>query len=350
MRTYRVTALFQRASSVAKSDARRWIAALALSILASSAASARTAIEISPDTQAFYDVDVELQLTGTTCVALGPLQKNDTVTFNLAATKGTPLSLIVAPAGLPCENKVPEPSPTPSFVPIADDGEFFLAVRPAAWWLGENRLRGMLVRRRALAGEAHATTQQWMTELAAFVDQVFFTRPFTIRYRPCNYINAETDSATGDITLCSELIERIGQTNPLTFAIFLHELGHSLLSGWQEPGGNREQVADDFAVYMLLQLRGGIRAAQDFQTYLQTNSNPWIETSRIIDSRDPHPLGIQRANNIAQTLQDPDEFVTGWNRHIYPYMRTEWLQRIVISGRPYESAEIARQELARRSH
>jgi len=79
---------------------------------------------------------------------------------------------------------------------------------------------------------------------------------FNIHVQPCGQVNAFSESyTTGDIHVCTELLDHVTKSNNpgvLTF-ILMHELGHTLLGLWKLPGNNDEDIADEFATYIMLQ-------------------------------------------------------------------------------------------------
>lgn len=170
---------------------------------------------------------------------------------------------------------------------------------------------------------------------------MFLVRPFKVSVEPCGYLNAESFSDTGNIRLCTELLHRLGLSSGPLVGIFFHELGHSLLRLWGMPGWDQEDMADDFAIYMLLQFDGGIGMAADLAELFRTADDPKEEALRALILGGRHSTGVQRSQNIQQRLRDARGFMEEWNSLLYPRMLTPHLRRILADPRPYGSAPLA---------
>lgn len=306
---------------------------------------AQTRTAVSPDFIFIQQFDQE-QLSQTQCYSLGTLRAGDVVSLRLRSSRNTRLrfQLVEGPScdvgpitfGLP---------DTP--YQLQHDGPAMLVIDSSSWlpW-AENRIVGDIVISRKHTPADLATAGAMVRSFATYVDARFVTRPFIISYRPCGTINAYTDLATGNITLCTELINSAISPN-LQWAIFLHELGHSLLSGWGERGGERESDCDDFAAALLVKEDGGIGAVQEFVQYFANNKNTWIDQFAQIANGDPHPPNIQRANLLSGSLYgNANDFVRGWDRTLYPHMKTDWLKQ--VWSRNFESRDLIAEQLKRR--
>lgn len=311
--------------------------------LESSAAQTKTAV--SPDFIFIQQFDQE-QVSKTQCYPLGTLRAGDVVSLRLKSSRNTRLRFQVV-EGPSCDI-----GPITFGLPdipyqLQHDGAVMLVVESSSWllWTDDRILGDVVISRKNTPADV-AAAGALVGSFAAYVDARFLTRPFVISYRPCGVINAYTDLATGNITLCTELINS-AISSSLQWAIFLHELGHSLLSGWGERGGERESDCDDFAAALLMKEDGGIGAVQEFVQYFANNKNSWIDQFAQIANGDPHPPNIQRANLLSGSLYgNANDFVRGWDRTLYSHMRTEWLRQ--VWSRNFESRDLIAEQLKRR--
>lgn len=136
--------------------------------------------------------------------------------------------------------------------------------------------------------------------------------PISVTIRPCGFENAWWSASSNEIIYCQEVVEHIlkqrqaalqtGQLNPEAINktaygealfVFLHELGHALISRHQIPfSGHEEDVADQFAAWMLMR-------RNDANLYIGA-TNFFAEPSRMFrvfgnrQLTDEHSLNIQR--------------------------------------------------------
>jgi hypothetical protein len=111
----------------------------------------------------------------------------------------------------------------------------------------------------------------------------------------------------------------------------LHELGHSLLRSWGLPGWDQEDIADDFAVYLLLQQDNGETMAKAFGEFFVSMDamKPYLAGPL----RGRHSSGQQRYDKIQVRLSEPARFMEEWNLLLYPHTTTALLQGIVRAPR-----------------
>jgi len=164
---------------------------------------------------------------------------------------------------------------------------------------------------------------------------------FNIHIEPCGQVNAFSETyTTGDIHICTELLDNVAKANnPGAFYfIFLHELGHTLLGLWKLPGNNNEDVADEFATYIMLQ--GGASAGIKLERSLNfwRNRDTTAEAMNMIQNGDRHSLSVQRIRNINENISNAREFSMRWSRLIYPHMTTQALQDTI--KRPTENSNV----------
>lgn len=144
-------------------------------------------------------------------------------------------------------------------------------------------------------------------------DLIVFFKPYG---GPTAFYSPDTD----DITISGELIdlldqhyagpepERVASIRGAVYFIFLHELGHALIQRLDFPfTGREEDVADQFAVMLLLQQgedgeRAVLSGAQFFYDLAQDRSG------QPLQFWDEHSLEIQRFYNVACWIYGADPF------------------------------------------
>jgi len=179
----------------------------------------------------------------------------------------------------------------------------------------------------------------------------FIFKDFNIHIEPCGQVNAFSESSTtGDIHICTELmdnIEKSKNTGALYF-IFLHELGHTLLGLWNLPGNNNEDMADEFATYVMLQ--GGAFAGIQLERSLDfwRNRDATAEAINMIQNGDRHSLSVQRIRNIDENIRNSRAFNMRWSQQIYPHMTTQALQDTIKSPSENSNIDLAKATLVKR--
>lgn len=151
---------------------------------------------------------------------------------------------------------------------------------------------------------------------------------FDIHVKPCGMVNAFSHRNSGDITICTETIAQLARKPGTLQGIMAHELGHTLLSLWQLPGAGNEDLADEFAVQLVLRQPDGQQIVREFAEWFAAG-NPWMEARKIIERGDRHTLSPQRMRNVRAWAENPGDLMARWNRLLYPHM-TDWaLERII---------------------
>lgn len=176
----------------------------------------------------------------------------------------------------------------------------------------------------------------------------FFIFPdFTISIKTCGTMNAFSDSK-GNITLCTELLidlvkKGLGQS---ALWIFFHEFGHSLLKLWQYPFQGGEDVADEFATVLSLMFKQTQAIEQAIQEWKTHDSKG--EAKGIIRTGDRHVISIQRARNIENWLNNPNDLMRRWQKILVPNMQTEALGMYLAEPEPWCDIKLIREELTKR--
>lgn len=175
------------------------------------------------------------------------------------------------------------------------------------------------------------------------MSSMFDDSDLNIYVKPCGQSNAFSNNKTADITLCTELIQDMSNKGNVgaLIGVLLHEYGHSLLNRWGEPGSSEEDMADQFAIAMLL--RGGDSGRQLLQQWIQywKEQDSYAEARHQLTKGDTHSLSIQRARNIQQVMNFPEEFTRRWNKMLYRHMKNEALDKIISKPAKADDVDLA---------
>ena len=177
-------------------------------------------------------------------------------------------------------------------------------------------------------------------ELMETTQAYFEVSEFDIAIIPCEQENA---FSTPDIIMCSELfMSSFSKDNLKVFAaIFMHELGHSLLNLWDNPNYANEKTADEFALALMLMTQNHAASADIISVWAHwfaKNENLQSEIYAAYKNEDQHQLTVQRLNNINSILTNREEFLQRWANVLYPHMTDKALDEIIDN--PYEGANI----------
>lgn len=191
----------------------------------------------------------------------------------------------------------------------------------------------------------------------------FEIEDFDLHVASCGMNNAFSRIDTGDVTMCWELIfDTIEKSLPhASTGILMHEFGHTFLNLWGSPHFANEQTADEFAVAVLF-------ISENFPTvYAEENPDfptatpeevvreliAYFESIADLPSEiqaaylgGPHPLSVQRMNNLKSVLASPSEFVTRWTTEIYPHLKPAALASIISNPHTGADVELAKSILA----
>jgi Zn-dependent protease with chaperone function len=183
----------------------------------------------------------------------------------------------------------------------------------------------------------------------AALKQGFEFKDFNIRIAPCGQANAYSTTATGDVTLCTEMFDEMSARPGAITAVLFHEMGHTLMNLWGYPNFGNEDNADQFATIMLLKFgETGKKALYEWiQWYADHDSRAQAE--HMLISGDTHSLSIQRIRNIQASMQNSADLMRRWNNILYPHM-TDWaLKGIVDKPASFDDADAAKRELSKRA-
>lgn len=191
------------------------------------------------------------------------------------------------------------------------------------------------------------------TQLYANLKDILIFPDFNIRVEPCGQVNAFSESfGTGDIHYCTEMISNLARSNNqgAFTAIFLHEVGHSLLGLWGIPGNNNEDIADEFSTYMLMSSGPSGYALLDRSLELWQNRDSRSEAEIMIQNGDRHSLSIQRVRNIKENMQMGVAFIKRWNKLIYQHTTDKALNKVINNPSFGDDIELAKTILEQRNH
>lgn len=197
--------------------------------------------------------------------------------------------------------------------------------------------------RKSLSDEEISKLKSFFKGVQDQLISTFEESDFNVYVKPCGQSNAFSNNRTADITLCTEFIHDMSaqQNVGALIAVLLHEYGHSLLNRWGEPGASEEDMADQFAIAMLL--RGGDsgrRLLQSWISYWQLQDSHAEARAQLIRG-DTHSLSVQRARNIQHVMNYPEDFSRRWNKMLYRHMKRESLERVIAKPTKADDVDLA---------
>jgi hypothetical protein len=200
--------------------------------------------------------------------------------------------------------------------------------------------------KKILSAETASRLNGLFESIRAKVDGDFENADFNIYVKPCGQSNAFSDNRSADITICSEIIGDLGKSPGALLAVVLHEYGHSLLNRWGEPGASEEDMADQFATIMLLKAgdQGRAMLLQWIQYWMQRDSR--AEAQNQLHYGDTHTLSIQRARNIQNAINFPEDLTRRWNKMLYRHMKKDALLRTINKPMRMDDLDLAKAALA----
>lgn len=189
--------------------------------------------------------------------------------------------------------------------------------------------------------------QKKMNSMYSGLKSFFIFDDFHLSIQHCGLENAFSDP---NITICMELVESLHDQNldqAVAFVLF-HELGHTLLRSWGQPGWDNEDMADEFATALLILGKQQQTALSAAQWWASQTSEQEALAKLWLDDR--HTVSPQRARNIIHWLNQPDELVRRWLRVLTPNMQTEALEKMLADSDPRIDKALVRGELAKRQY
>jgi hypothetical protein len=273
-------------------------------------------------------------------IPIGAFKAGDLLALNIVATNkvynditacvATQEEAAAYATGAPCRGRQRTATPFVIQGKAPIDAKYYLILDNGYANFIKKNIVAELKYRRILSSEDSAKVKQPIQNVQSLVQATFEESDFNVFIKPCGQSNAFSDNRTANITFCSEMInEVLSQRNRgAFFGILLHEYGHSLLNKWGEPGSSEEDMADQFATVMLLRSgENGREMLQQWIKYWEAQDSR-AEAANQLQNGDSHSLSIQRARNIHQNMNYPDDFVRRWNKMLYRHMTRDALVRI----------------------
>jgi Putative metallopeptidase len=249
--------------------------------------------------------------------------------------------------GSNCRGK--QRSPTPFVVQgeIPFDGNYVVVLDNTYANFIKKNIQVNVKFRKSLGADEVENIRRPFQNIQYLISNTFEDAEFNINVRSCGQSNAFSDSRSADITFCTEMINELfaKQNQGAFFAILLHEYGHSLLNRWGEPGSREEDMADQFATVMMLKTGdSGRQYLRDWIRFWEARDSK-TEAANQIAYGDTHTLSIQRARNIQQSMNFPEEFTRRWNKMLYRHMKRNYLERIISAPGRNDDVDLAREAL-----
>ncbi|MCR4376791.1 MAG: DUF4344 domain-containing metallopeptidase [Rhodospirillales bacterium] len=215
------------------------------------------------------------------------------------------------------------------------DGRHYLVINNSYSMMVEKKVNANVTLVAHMPEEIRSKFEQNLLQANAGIQRTFVVDDFDFRIEPCGMKNAFSKSATGDITMCSELMfDLLKKKMPGAIeGVMYHELGHTLLNLWGLPGWDNEETADEFALVMLYWAGAQEKAIDWIRYYAEHDSK--AEAVHALKNGDRHPLSIQRIRNAQRILENPREVITRWNKLLYPHMTKEGLQGLLNTSPVY---------------
>jgi hypothetical protein len=248
-------------------------------------------------------------------------------------------------AGAPCKGSVRSKTPIVIRSTITASGDKYLILDNSyAGFIGKN-IAISLNYRKILTDDEVVKMQAPLEKVQSHLRSTFKNADFNLHVKPCGQSNAFSDRKTADITFCSELMHEFSTqgNGGALIATLLHEYGHSLLNRWGEPGSSEEDMADQFATVMLL--KGGDDGRRLLQQWIQSwaQRDSKAEAMNQLQRGDTHSLSIQRARNIQNAMNYPEELTRRWNKMLYRHMTTDALEGVIRNPSRSDDVDLAKE-------
>lgn len=158
-----------------------------------------------------------------------------------------------------CAGVIKGKAPYKFSVDIVEPDQYYLILdNRYSLFTGKDLLVNIVVRKKFEEGFREKLRES-LQSLSFVIDAMFENADIDLYVEPCGESNAYSENKTANITICTELFEEVNSGS--LAAVILHEYGHSLLNRWGEPGSSEEDMADQFATALLLQMGDSGRQA-----------------------------------------------------------------------------------------
>jgi Putative metallopeptidase len=317
-------------------------------------------VQVDPSFQAITKLEEVVPPSQFKLIPIGPLKAGDKITIQVVAANKIYNDITVCIAqeaaaqaytsNAPCRGQIKAKTPIVLKEDITSDSNYFVVLDNSYAALVKKPVSVTIATRKNLSAEEISKIKNGFQGIQSTMSATFEDSDFNLIVKPCGQSNAFSNNATADITFCSEMIHELalkGNKGAL-FAILLHEYGHSLLNKWGEPGSSEEDIADQFATAMLL--RAGDRGRQLLQEWISywTAQDSRAEAVAQLQRGDTHTLSIQRARNIQNNINFPEDFVRRWNKMLYRHMTKDALSKIVVKPNKADDLDLAQAALSKK--
>ncbi len=250
----------------------------------------------------------------------------------------------------PCRGQVRGRAPITMRYQVSSDGAHFLVLDNSYAAVFKKNLTVSIATRRNLSSDEQEAFRSGFQKVQAMMASTFDSADLNVIVKPCGQSNAFSDRQSAAITLCTELISDLGRqrSGGAIIAVLFHEYGHSLLNKWGEPGSSEEDMADQFSVAMLL------RTGDDGRRLLEQWIGYWLrqdsraEAEMQLQRGSTHTLSVQRARNIQNWMNAPDEHLRRWNKMLYRHMTRGALESITSKPGRADDLDLAQEALRSR--
>lgn len=197
--------------------------------------------------------------------------------------------------------------------------------------------------------QAGASVDQQLRRLSEQLQKVFIMEPIDYQLVDCESSNSYAKGSK--VLICRQHLEMLQQqatdretAEHLILFTLMHETGHVLLTQWQYPFNNNEDVVDEFAA-VLTRLTKKDEAVISQAEYFEQQPSA-AEYEHILANNDRHTLSIQRARNLRAWAED-QSLLARWMPVLIPHIQSDQLRGISTTKNP-ELAERIATELASR--
>ncbi len=232
---------------------------------------------------------------------------------------------------------------------IPSKGDYFIVLDNRSG--REPRKVGLTVLAAKGSADRIKSAEEVLRRFESQLHQIFIFDPFPIGIKQCGETKAFLDES--GIFLCTEYVHHLyeilrdlGRTKDmLSFSIF-HEAARILLTRWDHPSSDIEEVADELATVLMVMFNQKERVIEIGEHLVK---NPSIcESMEKIFQDERHPLSLERAQKLLNLLRDSNNLAFKWQNFLVPHMQTILLRRLKIKPTPWTDLPLVEKELLKR--
>lgn len=233
---------------------------------------------------------------------------------------------------------------------IPSKGDYFIVLDNRSG--KEPRIVGLMVIAAKGSVDRIKSAEEDLRRFESQLHQIFIFDPFPIGIKQCGSPKAFVDES--GIFLCTEYVHHLyeilkdfGRTKDvLSFSIF-HEAARILLTKWDHPSSDIEEMADELATVLMVMFNQEERVI-DIGEYLVKNPSICESMEKIFQD-ERHPLSFDRAQNLLNLMRDPNNLALKWQNFLVPHMQTILLRILKIKPTPWTNLPLVEKELLKRS-